>query len=42
MQRIAALNVLPEKKIDLMTALEKYVAIDLALALTSYDSVILD
>ena len=42
MQRIAALDVSPDKKICLMLTLEKYVAIDMALALTPYDSVILD
>jgi hypothetical protein len=42
MQRIAAADVPPEKKIDLMTTLEKYVAIDMALALASYDAVVLD
>jgi Protoglobin len=42
MQRIAALDVSPDKKISLMLTLEKYVAIDMALALTPYDSVILD
>jgi hypothetical protein len=42
MQRIAALDVSPERKICLMTTLEKYVAVDMALALAPYDSVILD
>ncbi len=42
MQWIAMLDVPPEKKICLMTTLEKYVAIDMALALASYDAVILD
>jgi hypothetical protein len=42
MQRISMLDVSPEKKIGLATTLEKYVAIDMALALASYDSVILD
>lgn len=39
---IAMLDVPPEKRMCLVTALEKYVAIDMALALASYDSVILD
>jgi hypothetical protein len=39
---IAMLDVPAEKKIGLVTTLEKYVAIDMALALASYDSVILD
>lgn len=42
MQWIAMLDVPPDKKNGLITTLEKYVAIDMALALASYDSVILD
>jgi methyl-accepting chemotaxis protein len=42
MQRVAALDVPPEKKTDLMTTLEKYVAMDMALALSCYDVDILD
>ena len=41
MQRIAMLNVVPEKKAGLASALEKYAAIDMALALASHDSIIL-
>jgi methyl-accepting chemotaxis protein len=42
MQRIVALDVASERKICLLTTLEKYVALDMAIALATYDSVILD
>jgi hypothetical protein len=42
MERIAALDVSQDKKTSLATALEKYVAMDMALALATYHSVIVD
>lgn len=42
MKRIAALDASSDKKMCLTMTLEQYVAIDMALALASYDSVILD
>jgi len=42
MKRIAALDAPSDKNNCLMMTLEQYVAIDMALALASYDSVILD
>jgi hypothetical protein len=41
-ERIAALDVSQDKKSSLVTALEKYVAMDMALALATYHSVIVD
>jgi len=42
MRRIAALNTSPDRTVSLMMTLEKYVALDMALALQAYDSVVLD
>jgi hypothetical protein len=41
-RQIAAANVPPEKKVDLIITLEKYVAMDMALALASLSAEILD
>lgn len=41
-RQIAAADVPPEKQIDLITTLEKYVAKDMALSLASFSAVILD
>lgn len=42
MERISALDVSQDKKAALATTLEKYVAMDMALALATYHSVIVD
>ena len=39
---IAATDLPPEKKIDLLATLEKYAAVDMALAFSSYDAVLID
>jgi hypothetical protein len=41
-RRISAADVSPERKSDLITTLEKYVAMDMALSLTSFSAAILD